>query len=326
MAGKIHPMPLASPHDPFEGVKDEGKAIVGETSSPALQIFNDFPIQSFFDSILQERAILVQPQNNPIVVLDSKTQNKPVSCYGVANDPMSDTPICVQFKSGGMKVGSSGYIVAPGKIVRPHGIKPGQDRNASGAVTVGLPAGFLGGGKATYYLLLTPDACVEFPHTTPEVLVHRIRLPIIAGPLPAISDAAGSWFNWPLNFPWRNGRNLKNQPQAGQGVGGFRVTRVEFRIRSTALVGGEQFFAVMRGSDSFDTGADGETVSTAQASNMQALFAPGPDPTGVTFPVLGVTDGPLCREGGDFARVDLVSSNAALIGQFVDIVRYGVVG
>ena len=319
--------------EPLKSSQEKLISLVPDSKGTLAELIASFPYQSFFDDTLLEEAILVQPSNQPLVFPDGKQNaaTRNVACYGVGNSPYSKVPLAVRFLGGKAGAGSSVYILAPGQVVRPQG-REGAEAEPFSGVQVGIPAGFLGGGRATYHILRTADAAVHYSTTPNEIPFHRqiIQIKDQGVALPAVTPGTkGLGPNWPAGFPWSQAFNKNGVNQRGQNLGRFTVTRTEIRVRvATVGDGSETLEIVMRGTDDFDTGADGVTVDTTVISAVKQLtMLPATYGGNTAFPVydVGLWE-PLNRLNGDQCRVDLISSTATLIGQFAEVTRYGRMG
>lgn len=295
---------------------------VPESSSPAQQISRLFLYQSFFDDALLARAILPQLTNEPIVA--STAREEQTAGYAIGLHPSSQTPVAVQFKIGGQSTSSQAIILKPGQIVRPHGLPPGMKAGSFSAFTWGLPFGWLGGGVATLLVFQTPDADVLWPGN-PEVIFHRQRMEIQdGGALPANAP-----FNWPIRFPWVNAiQGAGSLNQRGDPEVAVDPTRTLMRLRLAALGAPADMRVIYQASSDFDVDQDGNPILTPVVAfdmtwGIWASFGAGnlgDQHQFQSLPDLGF------KIGADQGGVVLASTNADLIGEFVDVVRYGRIG
>ena len=179
-----------------------------DVKSPAVQISKVFNFQSYFDSTLLERAILVQRQNEPIVA--STVVEPQLKGHMVGLHPSSQAPVALDFRAGERSQASQTYLLKPGEILRPLGDDPFE------GFRFGLPFGWLGGGLVHLLIFQTPDADVLW-HGNAELIFHRARYKINQ---PAELDAAivnDAPFNWPLRFPWPHAFRAVT-PQKGEAI------------------------------------------------------------------------------------------------------------
>lgn len=169
--------------------------------APATYVNHEWPVQSYFDSTLLENAILVQPSGSLIV--PSTLNEAQLNGYAVGLHPSSQAPIAIDFRVGAGAT-SGVLVLRPGQIITPTGGVPGSGTPTHfSGFRYGLPYGWLGGGAVTLCVLHTPSAEVDWSGSFPEIIYHRIRVPIL---VPADLTAAGARnnarYNWPGRFPW----------------------------------------------------------------------------------------------------------------------------
>lgn len=296
---------------------------LSELPSPAAQWTKTFATQSYFDSTKQQKAIMAQPPNSPIV--PSTIQHAQVNCYGVALHPLSETPVAVQFTGGASGV----YVLKPGETLKPRGPRAG----AYVGFDWGLPFGWLGGGFAHLIALASPDADVLFPDAGgTEVIFHRMRQQILADQNPPIPAAATA--NWPSHFPWANAYRqdaaANNIAQKGAPIITVTPTRTLLRLRIANLGAPASMRIVWGSTDDFDLGADdGVTLTTNEYSTYDVQWPANFNQSGVAatsqgYPTIYL-NGPELNIGGDNAILQLldISTAGALVGTFCDIIRYG---
>lgn len=309
-----------------------GQTSISETSAPAYEVTEKFLYQSYFDTTLGPQALLSQSPGDPIVGSTLKTQQ--VTGYAVGLAPWSQAPIAISFFTGGQQGGSSPYRLAPGEVVRPHG-KPGEKSGAFSGFQFGLPYGWLGGGSVTLIVMRTPDAQVCW-NSSPEIIFHRIRLPIIdATTIPTSTTVVP---NWPLRFPWPyavSGTN--NLTQRGQPAMGVTPTKVALRLRDSDLSAGPANMRVlMYGTNDFDLDAAGLITTPATTACTYQDLTWGTDFTIIGSVGVGTAQWQsqvfeacqltrfACDEGGAVICVyDPDGSTSDITGDYVDIIRYG---
>lgn len=298
----------------------------------------DFPYQSFFDTTQLGQAIAVQPQNASIV--PSTRADVSSSGFGIGLHPDSQTPVAVKFKAGAGVADSQTMVVSPGQIVYPHGCAPFT------GFTVGLPFGWLGGGKAQLIILKTPEA-MEWWAPGSEVVIQRQRVIIQAdGAAPAFS------YGLPIGFPWKNAKRYNAASpttpfdQSGSAVIAAIPTRTEMKLRLTTLAADALVLVLVKNSTVFDTSSGTLVPLVAPTLSGEVEVVPVLFPAivgsyayyptaGFTRPVTGAQlaaagQGSL-SPGVDLAGDDATfcilneSGNAALTGAYVDIVRYGII-
>jgi hypothetical protein len=340
----------ASPRGPslrnFESRSDgnpNGKAAarlpIVTTKGGAQQITFDFLLQSYFDSVLHEKAILPSPPGN--LIIPSTLQPSDATGYALGLHPSSRTPVAVAFRSSGGKAASGVLLLKPGEIIRPVGHPDGDPSNFQG-FDWGLPYGWLGGGHATLVIFPSPDADVLWPGNT-EVIFHRQRM-IIRDPAedPASIIAEGLPPNWPTVFAWPGAiSGAANDKQGGVNTYAVEPTRTELRLRLPTLANPETMRALFFATQAFDVD-DGGAEDLAQVGFMDntwgtfaAVGVGGPP----QYPYIEFKDGPFVRlgcegpwtglasvapmEGSLILVADISGGFDTLIGAEVDIVRWG---
>lgn len=299
-------------------------SMTGTGDAPATELSKKFGYQSYFDFTLAERAILRQPPNEAIV--PSTRENSDLGGYAIGLHPSSETPIAVRFRSGQQQGSSTTYRLKPGQVLRPFGA-PGSPGKFSG-FEWGLPFGWLGGGNATIIVFRTSDADVDWSDRS-ELIFHRMRLPILA----ANATVAPS-SNWPTRFPWQyalSGIDATNSyPQRGQPALAVAPTRTLLRLRMQTVSAAAAMRVFFTGTDAFDEDNTGNIVAgnPATAVDVQWSSWASVAVAGVytqqfqTQMFTGELERLSCNMGGGVALVDL--SGGVLTGQYVDVVRYGV--
>ena len=298
------------------GVKlGDARVLSGATQGAAIEQPALFNYQSYFDSVLQEKAILAQPPNLPIV--PSTLTKLDVACYGVAALPTNQCPIAVRFKGGGASHGGSQvYRLKPGETLLPN------DRSQFSGLEWGLPFGWLGGGVAAIRIFRAEDSTVVWGTDASEMIFHRTRI--------VISDSAGlpaaAKKNWPLRFPWPNAISGSNSlTQRGQPVMGVAPTRTLLRLRLAALAAPTNMRILFNSSNDFgvlSTGAIDPADVAAMDVTWGAWSQLGAGP-GTQYQTMMLTDemARIAADGGGVIFSDDGSGN--LTGAFVDVVRYG---
>ncbi len=307
--------------------------ILPDTSSPGVALTELFPLQSYLDDTLLEKALLIQTPNEPIVRSTLKIAN--VGGYTFGLHPSSQTPVAVRPIVGGQTASPQAVILRPGQIYRPHGRPDNKTGNFSG-IEWGLPYGWLGGGVATLYVFPSADADVAWPGDA-EVMFHRFRARITTPA--ALAGLAAALNNWPLRFPWTQAvRGAASISQKGaSAITITNPTRVMMSLRLNALATAGDMRMILQGSDDLDTGTlalpgepgvgcrfDTYTWGTYAANGGAGNLA-------TNYPVIEYT-GPLVRLGSDgitaagaalggMVFVDM--SSGSLTEAYVDIARYG---
>lgn len=312
-------------------------AALSDVLSPAMQVTRIFPFQSYFDSVLQESALLIQDATNPLVVPADEPNRGEIQIggYAVGLHPSSQTPVAIEFKVGGSPVlgqasSGSAIVMKPGQVIRPYGSPEG--RGVSGAFSgfrVGLPFGWLGGGMATLVVFSTPVANVLW-HDDTEVIFHRQRVPIRQ---PAELNAAGlnnAPYNWPLRFPWPHARRgASGIPQVGQGVLAVTPTRTAFALRGVnSLATDSTFRLIFQGTNDLGLDSAGDPILTDPVSEdwafraFTSLGVSGNLSTQDPTLILSGLSARLAADDGGMVIVD-ASGAGAFTGGFMDVVRYG---
>jgi hypothetical protein len=266
-----------------------------------------FPFQSYFDSTLEEKAILSQPTNELIVPSTKKTSQGVGYVVGVAG--FSTTPVAFRFFGG---FNDTGVVI----------LRPGQSMRIGRFLTFdyGLPFGWLGGGRSVIYVGHTPETQLDLGGGRPELVFHRARLAIEASGanLPTLKR------NWPLQFPWsRTIRGTDSVDQKGNPILRVEPTRALLRLRSQIAVDKIVSF-VFRGSREFDEASDGTfTLTNLTSAFAEVQFKASTDPSLALYPTAELPESLLhlaCDEGG-ITALDL--GDAALTAVEIDIVRFG---
>ncbi len=296
-------------------------SILPDTDSPGVAVTSLFNYQSYFDSTLLQKALLLQSTNEPIV--DSTKLRAEIGGYSFGLHPSSQTPIAIQPRVGGSAAAPQAVILHPGQIYRPHGRTHGNASGNFSGFDWGLPFGWLGGGVATLYVFPSSDADVAWPGNA-EVIYHRQRMVIVnAATLP--TDAPK---NWPLRFPWtRAARGASSIPQSGAAIISIaEPTRNMMVLRSASLAAPADMRMVIQESNDFGLDSTGAVIAA------EALFdtvtwgsyaaAGGAGNLSTQYPVVQY-DGPLVRLAADDGGVTLQDMTGTLVGLFVDVTRYG---
>jgi len=295
----------------------------------AFPLIDDFIFQSYFDSTLLQKAIVVNDTTNSIA--SSTMRDKPIRGVGIALLPVSQTPIAVlPVSDSGNAATSSAVVIRPGEVYYPG--------TAFRALKYGLPYGWLGGGAVYMVILRENMGDVFITGGSPEIIYHRIRLPVWAITDNPTAPAA----NWPSRFPWNQAKNSSTQDQSGAPFLAPTPTRTLFRVRKANLGAGgvlrwigwqtedldatniTQATLDQNGVPTYDTFA---TSASAVEIGVPAMAASGFQMGAVApaeFPII-TQDSNTLRIAGDKGTVALVDMTGAIgNANFVDIVRYGV--
>lgn len=316
---------LSSLHDFRAAAQGIGSAkqhpILPDTSSPGVALTALFAYQSYFDSTLLEKAILLQAQNEPIV--DSTLKRSNVGGYSFGLHPASQTPVAVQPIIGGQGGSPQAVILVPGQIYRPHG-RPGNEAGHFSGLNWGLPFGWLGGGMATLYVFPSADADVHW-NGRPEIIIQRQRMAIIQ---PAAMPGAAPK-NWPFRFPWTQAvRGADSVSQKGAGLISLgEPTRTLISLRSDSLTNPASARFVFHEDNDFDLDAAGAVIPD-QARFIDYTFGSyavsGAANLTSQYPVDDLSTGPINRLAADDGGMMIMdASGGSLAGLFVDVVRYG---
>lgn len=252
-----------------------------------------FTLQSYFDVANQEGALLKQSGSEPIVASTAKLEQVPGRLLGLS--PASQTPIAVEFYGKGAR--SEAIIMKPGQIVKPFGEDPFSE------FRWGLPFGWLGGGAAYVGIAAAGDGQIWWGGGDPEVIYHRIRLPL--------TGLSGNP-NWPMRFPWTNARRGAvgaSGFQAGQPTIALNGTRLLARLNTAGLAAPGTMRVSIANADCFADATDTWVEDV--------VF-----PIGVANPVVEIGT-PLAALGGDSAILTISDLDGAMVGCTVDFVRYG---
>lgn len=264
---------------------------------------NIFPLQSYFDDTLLDTARRIQPMNETIVAKETEPRARG---HFVGLAPTSQTPIAfraLSSRANSMQATPT-FILTPGQYMK--------FEDMSG-YEWGLPAGWMGGGIASLVVANSPKAFTHWAAAKTEVLIHRVRLKIQADGAPA-----GLTFKkaWPMRFPWPSSLpTIAVEP-----------TRVQMRLRESALAAQSDMRLVFKGCDDFDIGSDGTTPGTTIYTHQDVSWPPAiAGISAVAFPILELSG---ARIGGDISEVALVDisglgAGGPLVNEYVDISRYG---
>lgn len=290
---------------------------VGDVDAPAIELSRKYPYQSYFDDALGPAAIARQSPNSQIVL----PKREEISGYAVALHPSSQTPVAVTFRGGQQQGSSATFRLKPGEMLRPFGTPDGIPGKFSG-FEWGLPFGWLGGGNATLLVFRTADASVDWVDRS-EVIFHRTRIPIIAqGAVPAAPA-----FNWPSRFPWpkaQQGADLLTQ--AGTPVLSVNPTRIAMTLRMGALAASKTMRMYLVGGDEWAENAAG-VVGLTEAIGYDVVWGTWTSLASANFATQFQTQflpAEAYRFSANEGGVVLVDATGGLAGQYVDVVRYGV--
>lgn len=309
----------------------KSKTLAGEVAAPAFELNDTFWYQSYFDDALQEKALFRQNPNEQIVK-STLHEDSTVSGYGAALHPSSESPVAVQFLTGGQQGASQTYHLKPGQLVRPQGA--GFENGQFSGIRWGLPFGWLGGGAVSLVLLRSHDARVEWASDHVELAYHRIRL-LIQDPA-MVSVNAGAYngpLNWPHRFPWPAAVfGTSSLTQRGQPALVVQPTRTAFSLRVAALVNPADVRLNWVGADVWAQGApDSQGNTTTSLADVRATDitwgswaqqAGAVAPFNSAFPTLLLT-GEAERYAANAGALVPTSTDANLQNQYMDIVRYG---
>lgn len=317
------------------GIK--GRPPSGEVNAPAYEVSDTFTFQSFFDTTLEEQAILAQPTNQQIV---PSTLSDPIQTagYGVGLLPSSETPIAIQFSTGGQQGRSATYRLKPGEVIWPYGRPNGIGHNGQfSGFQWGLPFGWLGGGSATLVVLRTADAKVTWASDHSEVVYHRIRLTINTFAQINALITAGAYngpANWPQRFPWPlaiSGVTGSSLNQGGQPAVAVAPTRTAMKLNLPTLAAPTDMRMYFVGTDNWaqlSTGAI-DLTNIVFSDITWGSWTPNP---GVNAPFNAANEtevltGEAALYAANAGAVVLGVTNdvndAALLGATVDFTRYG---
>lgn len=290
----------------------------------AAAIIHDFAYQSTLSTVNTQYGLTYQPASqNGINPNDEQTSDQ--AGVGFALSPLSETPIAVQ-PTQTSKGGGSGQsiLLKPGQVHYP-----GADFRG---FKWGLPSGWLGGGLA-HLIVIKEDRGSTFWTDDPEVIFHRVTLPIFQpADNPAVLPA-----NWPLRFPWENAASATgpNGLTVLSGTPRMAVTPTKtlFRLRLATLAKPATTRLLFTETDQFDgNGVNNYFINTASWLDLfwQTYAPTGFTVNGVAYPEypVQVLTGEACRLGGDSTALAIVDVSPAAIaeGSFMDIVRYGQLG
>lgn len=271
------------------------------------QIPVSFLYQSYFDSALEEHALLNQPTNELIVPSTKDIAQGHGYAVGVAG--YSDAPVAFRFY--GSEADSGVVICRPGQLIRP---------GKFDAFDYGLPFGWLGGGRAMILVAHKDDAILDLGSPRAEMVFHRTRIQIeaSASPLPTLKR------NWPLNFPWSRAlRDATLIDQQGNPLLRVEPTRTLLRLRSQ-IAASVTVGLVFRGSNEFDMDSTGAVGTADLASTfVEVTFPASTDPLFAPYPTVSLPEDFLrlaCDEGG-LSIFNL--GVAGIAGLEVDVVRFG---
>lgn len=308
-------------------IEEREHSILPDTRSPGISVTQVFPYQSYFDNALLQNAILSQPANQLIVnntTTPALTSN--IGGYAIGLHPSSQTPIAVQPNVGGQTASPQAVILRPGQIFRPHG-KTGDKPGHFSSFDWGIPFGWLGGGVATLYVFVSPDADAAWPGDA-EVLFQRQRMKIYGA---GNAAPAAVPFNWPQRFPWTHAVGANGQQQAGRPtISISRPTRIEMSLNLASLVNPDTMRMFLYGSGEMavnSLGAIDASLTRFYDVTWGTYAAEAPGSTITTaYPVQELT-GEMARLSADDGGMLLWSlstnTDQALSGAFVDVCRYG---
>lgn len=308
---------------PPKSIVSDRTVLLPDVAAPVVTISTVYPMQSYFDSTLLEKAILTQNPADPIV---ASTKNEiQMNGYGIGLHPSSETPVAVQLKVGNKTDASSPLILKPGQVYFPSGRQKGH---AFGGLSYGLPFGWLGGGLATLVVFQTPDADVKWDANT-EVIFHSFRA-IVMQPSEVTADAPK---NWPTRFPWGQAlRGSGSIPQKGSPVLSVQPTRTMMVLRNIAELGAPRTMRVVfQGTDDVNRDSNSVVVLTSPLfsevtwPSFAALGASGNLTAACPALMLGELFSRVAANNGGIRLINSIEEvDTGLDGAYVDIVRYGV--
>lgn len=291
-----------------------------------VQFTEHYQIQSYFDAAAElttppSVAVAVQPSTNQIVPSTLKNKSSQ-SGFAIGLAPWSKAPVAVQINFG--PGGSSAVVLLrPGQLFTPNGGERFE------GFSYGLPFGWLGGGTVTLFLFKTKEATVDWAGFQSEVLFHRFRTTILTAASPSVPP---SYRNWPTEFPvdnmFRYDLTLGPQSQGGKPtLMVSNVTRTLLRLNGTVPAAPDNEFRVLFwGPDSFEADAGGAAGIPPNSGQFYwegfwpistAGFAPA-DKAVVELPQ------GIAAESCNYWGISIVApAGSALLGQTVDVVRYG---
>lgn len=289
-----------------------------------------FPYQSWFSTADQAKAIAVQAAGQAIA--SETTRNENVGGYGVGLDPMSETPVALEFGKTGDRGGSQTVILKPGQVFFPFGRAEGDWFNN---FKWGLPYGWLGGGLARLVVFRSPRAEVVWDGR-PEVIIQRQRMVVLAAgaDLATYNTAANVPPNWPTIFPPLGLKRQGTQAltQAGYPVLAVEPTKVVMRLNTpfATLNAASTVRFLMYGTKGLDTTSAGALDTTNMAYQdvtFPLLVEKGINATPKQNSIVVLDYGPLVRLGCDLAAGGGViaidyGDGDILSNMDIDIVRY----
>lgn len=266
-----------------------------------------FRIQSFFSSSAttaagQEAAIIAQGMNDLIA---QKAVEPRANGRFIGLHPSSRTPVALRALSVGRSSGTPPIVLTPGQFIESTGMQ---------GIEWGIPFGWMGGGFASLVVADGPEAFSGWPLVKSEVLIHRVRLPVVQD-----AAAAGLAYHaaWPTQFPF---------PSSSKPTIAVEPTKVSMRLRLDNLAAQADMRLVFQANDVFDIGSDGLTPGTTDFTYFDVTFPPAPAGIlSLAFPLIEI-QAPVV--GGSITNVALVDisglgAGGPLVGAFVDIARFG---
>lgn len=280
-----------------------------------------FPYQSLLDSMQLQHALQIQNPNEPLGGLALKKQVPGARGRLVALHPRSETPVAVQLGSVEGSAWTDPIILVPGQRIR-------VKRGGFQGLNWGLPFGWLGGGVAALLIADNEDSLIEWVDQSPEIIYHRLRLQIVADANPSTTPLSPD-ANWPIRFPWVNAARYNVLApttflaQGGKPLLAPTSTKIVMRLRVNNLASDMTMRMIWQGTDPFDGGASGNPTFT-DFSVHDVTWPNAGGYTSTPYPVIEVTAPAALAMGGDYSVLTLSNAgNAALTGQYVDILRYG---
>lgn len=307
------------------GVNGKPSGGLAESNAPPNMLSKVFPIQSFFVVATDgTQSVLASPQNAEIINVVPRSD----SGYSIGLAPWAQTPIALRFKIGAQNGSSSVIILKPGQIVRPQG-RRGEPANFNG-FEYGLPFGWMGGGLAPLYIFPSAEAELKWESARNEVLFHCQRLTIRES---SATPPAQPFYNWPTRFPWTNCYRDVNGSAVNQNgdpsLAIVETTKILVRLNdNTSQASPVPVRAVLFGTNELDHNQDGLTINTSGQAFYDFAFPGNAVIAGMALNTPAVSlPVDIFGLGGEFAGITIdAPTGSTLIGQTVDIVRFGRLG
>lgn len=260
-----------------------------------------FAIQSYF-AAAGETAVLQQGMNDPIA---QKITEPRVAGRFFGLHPMSQTPIALRTLAVAGRQGTPPVILTPGQFIEASEMQ---------GFEWGLPFGWMGGGFASLIAAEGAEAFAGWPLIKSEVLIHRVRLPVVADGAPAGLTYHAAW---PTQFPF---------PSSNKPTIAVEPTKISMRLRVNNLAAQADMRIVTKLNDVFDIGADGVTPAAGDYTYQDVTFPPAvAGIAAVAYPVVELAAPMIGGSAAEVALVDISGQGGAgpLVGAYVDIARFG---